>query len=203
MQHSPFVFEVTSGRSFADLWSSECAPRTRRDRECRVARPSVPGVVASWHFVHQACDTRTPLVVTPTQAVSAGPATCPEVGSCRSPRRRASDVPHAQANNDVGGDEGVRGRSEPAIWSVWQYIPFSTVTDEQPVARQLDHLFTWSPVLRSTLTRTAARREGRLLLCAPPTGSAGRFAIRGGLPNGSDVVVIRILARPALALGVD
>jgi hypothetical protein len=148
-------------------------------------------------------DARTPLVVTPMQAVSAGPATCPEVGSCRSPRRRASDVPHAQANNDVGGDEGVRGRSEPAIRSVWQYIPFSTVTDEQPVARQLDHLFTWSPVLRSTLTRTAARREGRLLLCAPPTGSAGRFAIRGGLPNGSDVVVIRILARPALALGVD
>ena len=98
---------------------------------------------------------------------------------------------------------GAGGRSEPAIRSVWQYIPFSTVTDEQPVARQLDHLFTWSPVLRSTLTRTAARREGRLLLCAPPTGSAGRFAIRGGLPNGSDVVVIRILARPALALGVD
>ncbi len=54
-------------------------------------------------------DARTPLAVTPMQAVSAGPATCPEVGSCRSPRRRASDVPHAQANNDVGGDEGVRG----------------------------------------------------------------------------------------------
>ncbi len=188
---------VTTLREHGAIVSAETLGRPRR------APPP------AWHPVHQACvmrvmrDARTPLVVTPMQAVSAGPATCPEVGSCRSPRRRASDVPHAQANNDVGGDEGVRGRSEPAIRSVWQYIPFSTVTDEQPVARQLDHLFTWSPVLRSTLTRTAARREGRLLLCAPPTGSAGRFAIRGGLPNGSDVVVIRILAWPALALGVD
>ena len=56
-----------------------------------------------------------------------------------------SEVSHVQASGRRQGDEGVRGRSEPAIRSVWPTplarnvgvrgnIPFSTITGGQPVA---------------------------------------------------------------------
>ena len=54
---------------------SDYAPPTRSDRRCRNARTSAPGVVAGTVGtpVLKVCAARTPLVVTPMQAVSAGP----------------------------------------------------------------------------------------------------------------------------------
>jgi hypothetical protein len=79
----------------------------------RLGRPRRTPPPASWHLVHQACDARTPLVVTPMQAVSAGPRRAPRSILLLTPSSYFS-LPHARANSRRRRRRGVPGdRSEP------------------------------------------------------------------------------------------
>jgi hypothetical protein len=97
---------------------SDYAPRTRRDRECCKARTSAPDAAAGLlapcaSGVCDACDARTPLVVTPMQAVSAGPRRAPRSILLLTPSSYFS-LPHARANSRRRRRRGVPGdRSEP------------------------------------------------------------------------------------------
>jgi hypothetical protein len=87
------------------------------NRKCRNARTSAPGVVAPGTLCRR-CEARTPLAVTPMQAVSAG-LDVPRGQSCCSPRPRASIVPHAQANSRRRRRRGWSGdQSRPVILTV-------------------------------------------------------------------------------------
>jgi len=78
-------------------------------------RPHLASSPASWHPMCIPCDARTPLVVTPMQAVSPGPETCPEVDPAAHSFVVAQSCLTRRLTADVGGDEEVPGgRSEPA-----------------------------------------------------------------------------------------
>ena len=122
-----------------------------------------PASSPSWHPMCIPCDARTPLVVTPMQAVSAGPETCPKVGPAAHPFLVPQSCFMRRLPMTPEETRGAGGRSEPANRAV--DLGALGVGSLSPLAAQI---------------RLSARRRGLSLLAPERPGARPSDQVKGG-----------------------